>query len=189
MISSILIIVILFTSGALYGLAKYSRKMPLKFNPGHLIDVNNVKPAKPKEPEQIVVEPKFKVGEIVYIKFSPRISTNCQDYPMIGSKYEIDCKIIDLNSSFGSHTYELMSGNGYRILVSETELVAPKDVLARRAKISYSLIFPCHPLPAGALFHKVGEWITNEEFGITFHESYFNQHLNHMFNVVPRASV
>jgi len=131
--------------------------------------------------------PKFSVGEIVWIRYHASAERN--GFPTVGSPFEIDCKIIrSFPDANGDAYYELISGRGEIISISEAYLVNNKELFKLKYSYSLSLKENTFGLEKGEMFFVIDDWVVNEKLGIFFEKTYFDSTIKHLFDVVPRAS-
>jgi len=142
--------------------------------------------------------PKFKPGDIVYVKFNPNQLGNGAYYPMIGGHHEVDCKVIYvISADHNIVEYNLMSGTGTRIeireecLISASEYIKEKTITVYILKNTYELSVSGSwiKIEANTSFNLIGEWITSDHYGINIHISYFEKHLTELFDAVPGTSM
>lgn len=112
------------------------------------------------------INPKnFKKGDIVYLAWSPRHGAD-KNWPCIGSEWECDLKILDINGEMAS----LISGASIHIRSELRYLVEPKDkVLYRHENIFISNVetelFP----EKTYFFLSVDGYYCNEDLDIYIH--------------------
>ena len=117
----------------------------------------------------------FKAGDIIFLKFNPK-KTPSDNWPCLGSDFEIDCKILHSAESAGSMYYHVISGRGVTINVHEDFVVAPKDKELHGNGVAYICTVDTELCPKDTVFYLNNDYVCNDRYGIYIHLTRFNQY-------------
>lgn len=132
-------------------------------------------------------DPQFKCGEIVYLFDWRDDGRSNHEWPTVGSRYEIDLKIIDFFSEKtgvispsgleGSKWfYNVISGRGYHInSIPEANLIRPNEKSIVCGNATIVLAMDTEYAKAGVSFNRQGDYWINEDFGIYLSSSVVNE--------------
>lgn len=132
-------------------------------------------------------DPQFKCGEIVYLFDWAEDGRSSHEWPVVGSRYEVDLKIIDFFSekigltdssgnTFNKWFYNAISGRGYHInAIPESHLIKPSEKQLMYGDLILVLKTDTEYAKAGTRLNRQGDYWMNDELGIYLSNNLINE--------------
>ncbi len=128
-------------------------------------------------PQLIKEVPRFSPGDIVYLLYNPNKDIGPAT-PVIGSSYEIDCKVLSIDpltvkptTPNEDVTYQLMSGHGHRFKSTGKYLIPAKEYALYTGGPTITTSVDTELCPKNTVFLRSGDYFCNELHGIYIHVS------------------